>query len=160
MSRASCADWLALCVGSPFLEALTLNLYRKADWTIRAHAYATFPEECCGLLVGKDGDPREAREAVAMENVKEDERSRRFLIDPLDLMKAEERLDAEGKTILGFYHSHPTGVATPSEFDRAHAWPWYSYVILAITSNGVGEILGWRLRDDRSAFEPEPIIIS
>jgi proteasome lid subunit RPN8/RPN11 len=138
---------------------VSLHLSHEADWAIRAHAYTTFPEECCGLLVGKDGEPREAREAVAMENVKEDERARRFLIDPLDLMRAEERLDDEGKTILGFYHSHPTGVAKPSEFDRAHAWPWYSYVILAITAKGPSEILSWRLREDRSAFEAEPLVL-
>ncbi len=34
--------------------------------------------------------------------------------------------------VLGFYHSHPDHPARPSEYDRAHAWPFYSYVIVAI----------------------------
>ena len=36
-----------------------------------------------------------------------------------------------GLTVLGFYHSHPDHPARPSETDRRHAWPYYSYVIVA-----------------------------
>ena len=43
-----------------------------------------------------------------------------------------------GELVLGFYHSHPDHPARPSEYDREHAWPFYSYVIVAIEQGRAG----------------------
>ena len=102
---------------------------------IEAEGPAAYPNECCGILVGRDS--RSGRRLVERlepgQNVFEaDEQYHRFSIDPRQQMKAEKEAEAEGKVVLGFYHSHPDHPARPSEYDREHAWPFYSYVIVAI----------------------------
>ena len=89
------------------------------------------------------------------ENTHEDERSRRFLIEPLKIKELEERAAERDMDVLGFYHSHP---AEPSEYDREHAWPVYSYVIASVGENGVEDLRSWVLKDDRSGYEEEPIV--
>ena len=56
--------------------------------------------------------------------------------------------------MLGIYHSHPDDPARPSEYDRDHAWPWYSYLILAVGRGAAGDLNAWQLRDDRTGFDP------
>jgi proteasome lid subunit RPN8/RPN11 len=92
------------------------------------------------------------------ENTHEDERSRRFLIEPLKIKEFEERAAERDMDVLGFYHSHPDHPAEPSQYDREHAWPFYSYVIVSVGENGVEDLRSWVLRDDRSGYEEEPIV--
>ena len=92
------------------------------------------------------------------ENTHEDERSHRFLIEPLKIKEFEERAAERDMDVLGFYHSHPDHPAEPSRYDREHAWPFYSYVIASVGENGVKDLRSWVLRDDRSGYEEEPIV--
>lgn len=128
---------------------------------IRAHAAEAFPEEACGFLLGHadlEGLRKEVAAARPAENQRADERTRRFLIPPQDLLAAEEEADRAGLAVLGFYHSHPSGSAEPSSFDLAHAWPWYAYVVVAVIGGKPGEARAWRLREDRSGFNPEEMV--
>jgi hypothetical protein len=59
--------------------------------------------------------------------------------------------------VVGWYHSHPDAPARPSEFDREHAWPWYSYIIVSVQRREPCDTTSWRLRDDRSAYDSEAI---
>jgi len=86
-----------------------------------------------------------------------DDRGERFLIGPRDILNAEREARRAGLDVLGFYHSHPDSPARPSEFDREHAWPWYTYLIISIENGEAGPLNGWQLRDDRSGYEPAPI---
>jgi proteasome lid subunit RPN8/RPN11 len=126
-----------------------------------AHGARAFPEEACGFLLGPassdQGDTRVA-EAQPAQNQKQDERTRRYLIEPQQLMEADAAAAARGLDIVGFYHSHPTGDAWPSAFDRAHAWPRYAYVIVAVTAGQPGEVRAWRLAPDRATFVPEAMV--
>src|SRR6266498_3025684 len=91
-----------------------------------------------------------------MQNVFDPEQQRRrFAVDPLALIKAEKSASAEGKLVLGFYHSHPDHPARPSEFDREHAWPWYSYVIVSVQKGEPENLTAWVLKDGRTSFDPE-----
>jgi proteasome lid subunit RPN8/RPN11 len=92
------------------------------------------------------------------ENTHEEERSRRFLIDPLVYMKFEQQADERNIEILGVYHSHPDHPAEPSEYDRDHAWPGWSYVIASVSKDNVEDMRSWVLKDDRSGYEEEPIV--
>ena len=47
--------------------------------------------------------------------------------------------------------------ARPSEFDREHAWPWYSYIIVSVLKGTPADTTSWRLHDDRAAYDPEAI---
>lgn len=91
-------------------------------------------------------------------NLRDDSPRNRFEIDPGDFVKTEKAARAEGMGIVGFYHSHPDAPAKPSEFDREHAWPGYCYVIVSVEAGKPQEMLNWRLRDDRSGFDADPIV--
>ena len=126
---------------------------------IHEHAREVYPEECAGALVGIDsGGVRVVVDVWRAENTHEEERSRRFLIEPLAVKKFEERAEEKDMEMLGFYHSHPDHPAEPSEYDREHAWPGYSYVIASVSGENVEDMRSWTLRDDRSAYDEEPIV--
>ncbi|HEY6580337.1 MAG TPA: M67 family metallopeptidase [Rubrobacter sp.] len=126
---------------------------------IHEHAREAYPEECAGALVGMDsGGVRIVVDVWQAENTHEDERSRRFLIEPLAVKRLEERAEEKDMGLLGFYHSHPDHPAEPSEYDREHAWPGYSYVIASVSGENVEDMRSWTLRDDRSGYDEEPIV--
>jgi proteasome lid subunit RPN8/RPN11 len=117
---------------------------------IRRHGEETYPHECCGALIGRDG---EIVEAFRLPNTTEEGPRRRFLVRPSDYRQAEERAALRGADLLGFYHSHPDHPARPSQYDLDHAWPTFAYVIVSVASGVAREATVWFLRDDRSAFE-------
>jgi proteasome lid subunit RPN8/RPN11 len=126
---------------------------------IHEHARESYPEECAGTMVGMNLDGMKIVVDVwRAENTHEDERSRRFLIEPLKIKEFEEQAAERDMDVLGFYHSHPDHPAEPSRYDREHAWPFYSYVIASVDENGVEDLRSWVLRDDRSGYEEEPIV--
>ena len=47
--------------------------------------------------------------------------------------------------------------ARPSQYDRDHALPWYSYVIIAVENGRATDTASWIFRDDRSSFQEEEI---
>ncbi len=126
---------------------------------IHDHAREAYPEECAGALVGIDqGGTKVVVDVWRAENTHEEERNRRFLIEPLKIKEFEERAEEREIGVLGFYHSHPDHPAEPSDYDREHAWPGYSYVIASVSGENVGEMRSWTLRDDRSGYDEEPIV--
>lgn len=162
---------------------------------MRAHAAASYPHECCGVLVGraevaeaaagpetaetaeatkaaervqtaesakaangaKAAGEREALQVIPVENAREDERTHRYLIPPEVMAEIDTEAIRNGRDIVGFYHSHPDHPAEPSAFDREHAWPWYTYLIIPVKHGEPGTARAWRLADDRATFEAEPI---
>jgi proteasome lid subunit RPN8/RPN11 len=132
--------------------ALTLPAHVRD--AIRAHGAETYPHECCGALIGRDGV---ATHGVALPNMTEEGPRRRFLVRPSDYRDAERRASEAGAELLGFYHSHPDHPARPSQYDLDHAWPFFSYVIVSVRAGAAEEMTSWRLRDDRSAFDEEPL---
>ena len=126
---------------------------------IHDHAKETYPEECSGVIVGMNtGEMKVVVDVWRAENTHEDERSRRFLIDPLAYMKLEQQADERDMEVLGIYHSHPDHPAEPSEYDRDHAWPNFSYIIASVSSDAVEDMRSWVLKDDRSGYDEEPIV--
>ena len=126
---------------------------------IHDHAKETYPEECAGVIVGMDtGEMKVVVDVWRAENTHEEERSRRFLIEPLQIKRFEEQAQERDLDILGFYHSHPDHPAKPSEYDRDHAWPYYSYIIASVSSDEVEDMRSWVLKDDRSGYDEEQIV--
>ena len=127
---------------------------------MNAHAEETFPEECCGAMLGlehEDGS-RDITEIIRVENTKGENRERRFLIDPRALLNAEKVAKEKGLDVLGIYHSHPNHPSQASEFDRVHAMPFWSYLIISCIEGKADAIQSWRLKEDRSAFDEEELI--
>jgi proteasome lid subunit RPN8/RPN11 len=130
--------------------------YRRV---IEAHGERTYPHECCGLMLGRIVDGIKVIEEVeTIENARLDSPRNRYLIPPDEVVKGDRYARERGFDIIGFYHSHPDVATRPSEFDREHAWPWYSYVIVSIREGRAAELYSWLLRDDRSQFDREEII--
>jgi proteasome lid subunit RPN8/RPN11 len=130
---------------------------------IKALGEESFPNECCGFLLGKVDSKGEKviESAIPVANEREtEEQYHRFLISPNAYLKAERYAREHALEILGFFHSHPNAEAKPSEYDREHAWPWYSYLIVSVKEGGAEALTSWTMDDDRSRFSQEEILIS
>lgn len=121
---------------------------------IHSHLEAGYPNEACGVMLGKAGI---VTEVVAAGNERTDSARNRYLIDPLAYMKIERDADKRGLQVLGIYHSHPDVAARPSQFDLDHALPVFSYLIVSVCKGKAVETNSWLLREDRSQFDQEPI---
>jgi proteasome lid subunit RPN8/RPN11 len=140
--------------------------------SIRQHGARDYPDECCGMILGRaNDDEKVATEVVALRNLRRDRAAaeeilpladsahetgrNRFLIDPRDQLRVEKEARERGLDVLGYYHSHPDHPARPSGYDRDHAWPWYSYVIISVFGGVPRDITSWVLSEDRAAFQAE-----
>ena len=136
-----------------------IRIGAAAAQAIRRHGCEAYPEECCGALLGETrGGVDVAGEAEPVENTRPDERRRRFRIGAGEYRRLERLAEARGKTLLGFYHSHPDHPAVPSEYDRDHALPVFHYVVLGVAFGEPGEMTSWVMSEDRAAFLREEIL--
>ena len=137
----------------------TLTISKELAERIRAHGAETYPHECCGALLGKDSDPRETLGLFPLINRRDDSPRNRFSVATEDVVEAEKVARQQGLDVVGWYHSHPDHPARPSQYDRDHAWPWYSYIIVSVVEGKPKDMTSWRLDDDREKFSPEGIEI-
>jgi proteasome lid subunit RPN8/RPN11 len=72
-------------------------------------------------------------------------------------VKAERVAAQQELDIVGFFHSHPDHPERPSDFDREHAWPWYSYLITSVQQGRAVRTAAWTLADDRQSFHAEEL---
>ena len=127
---------------------------------IAAHGEQTYPEECCGVMLGKEiGNERIVQETIEIDNSQDENRRRRFLISPEQYRKAERQAAERNMELLGFYHSHPDHPAAPSAFDTEHALPWFSYVIISVTKGKLDRATSWVLEDDRVRFAEQLLAV-
>ncbi len=124
---------------------------------IREAARDGYPEEICGVLLGRDQDGAMRRIAgvASVANARTDERERRYLIPPDAMLQIERAAARDDLEIVGFYHSHPDHPASPSAFDLEHSWPWYTYLIVSVRQGEPAETRAWRMAEDRSSFAEE-----
>lgn len=132
--------------------------------SIERHAEAVYPTEGCGVLLGRiaaDGDwIVQSVEPVA--NVAPDGGRDRYELDPRVYSNIEKRLHAAGgiQSVLGFFHSHPDGLPTPSSVDLdaalalfAFARERYLYAIQTAADGKAGALSVWRLSGSFQSFE-------
>jgi proteasome lid subunit RPN8/RPN11 len=127
--------------------------------TIHQHAAMTYPEECCGILIGnRSEDAAVVDRILSASNEREQEnRHNRYVIDPQAVLAAHKEARAAGADIIGYYHSHPDCPAVPSDYDREHAWPGLTYLIVSVEKGTVVDSRTWQLTDDRQSFEEETL---
>jgi proteasome lid subunit RPN8/RPN11 len=158
---------------------MSYRLLISADYLDRIgrHGAEAYPEECCGVLIGRcqlegpegpEGPEGSAgadgstvvEQLLSVDNERADSRHNRYVITPETVLAAQKQARAAGLDIVGYYHSHPDHPARPSEFDREHAWPGISYLIVSVQQGRAEVARSWRLTDDRERFDEEPITAS
>ena len=138
---------------------------------LRAHGEETYPNECCGVLLGKnlpgEGDGAAAvnhvQQTVRAGNTRTDSAHNRYNIAPQELVKIQRQARGLGLDIVGFYHSHPDHPAQWSTTDFAEAhWLGCSYIITSIEHGKAATTNSFLLRgtgEEDKSFEDEPIQI-
>ena len=143
-----------------------------ADYeALRAHGEETYPNECCGVLLGKniasegrsDAATNHVRQIVRAGNTRTDSAHNRYNIAPQELVKIQRQARGLGLDIVGFYHSHPDHPAQWSTTDFAEAhWLGCSYIITGVERGKAATTNSFLLSgtgEDDKKFEDEPIQI-
>jgi len=98
-----------------------------------AHARATYPNECCGAMLGTtDGEKKIVVESIQLRNAFEGAQAARYELRPEDLLAADKAARERSMDLIGIYHSHPDCDAYFSKTDLQNSCPWYSFVVLSI----------------------------
>jgi proteasome lid subunit RPN8/RPN11 len=109
-----------------------------------AHAREDLPNECCGMLGGRDG---EATSVVRVENAAAS--PLRYEMDPQGQFDALKAIEGGGEELIGIYHSHTRSAAYPSQTDvnEARMWPEQAYVIVSLESEEAPDVKAYDLAD-------------
>lgn len=139
---------------------------------IKNHGEETYPQECCGFLLGtNENGVNILHELYRAENEWQDadrpelpdgrreSRANRYLITPEQWKRADAYAREAGVGIIGYYHSHPDHPAQPSGFDLDHScWPAESYIIVSI-QQGKAAALNSFTKRDYTKFEQEEVLV-
>lgn len=121
--------------------------------SLRCHGERDYPNEACGLLLGTSGAAGVAiDESFPVRNLNEERARDRYDLDPRGQLEADRRARGSGRDVVGVYHSHPDHPALPSEFDRAHAYPGWVYVIVKVAGGVAAEAGAFVLGETDEAF--------
>jgi proteasome lid subunit RPN8/RPN11 len=110
-----------------------IEIERKPWQAMILHAERTYPNECCGVMLGHaHPEKKVVTEAIALENAWEGQQSDRYQVRPEDLLRADREARSQGLDVIGIFHSHPDADAYFSETDLKNSCPWYSFIVLSI----------------------------
>jgi len=122
------------------------------------HTEASYPHECCGLMIGAIGENKEVHAFRTCKNLNTERAHDRYDMDPLDMLRVEREFENSPWDIIGIYHSHPDHPSRPSQTDTDRAWPAYSYVIISVQKGTVATAQSWVLNEGERKFYEEPLI--
>jgi proteasome lid subunit RPN8/RPN11 len=136
-----------------------MNILLSSDHlkAIEAHGEASYPNEGAGFLLGRvEGETVRIDQIMPIENKREQgAQHNRYELLPADYAHAEMEAAHKDIDVVGVFHSHPDHPSRPSDFDRDHALPHFSYLITAVAQGETEITQAWRLREDRSAFDED-----
>jgi proteasome lid subunit RPN8/RPN11 len=122
-----------------------------------AHAEATYPNECCGVMLGSVDEIKIVQQAVALDNVAQGSQRARYELAPEDLIGANRAARERGLDLIGIYHSHPDCDAYFSETDLKNSYPWYSFVVLSVQDGRFHHANSWLPDLDQTKAEKEEL---
>lgn len=125
-------------------------------------AKSEYPNECCGILVGRrDGREKIVVRQNAVHNLVDGRQKKvHYKISPLELWHIEQFAREENLQIVGFYHSHPDYAADASPDDVKYMIPGYSYPIISVIHGTLAEIKSYEKTEfDKMNAEVEKIKI-
>ena len=123
-----------------------------------AHARATYPNECCGAMLGGiDGDQKTVRVSMQLQNAFEGAQAARYELRPEDLLAADKAARERSMDLIGIYHSHPDCDAYFSKTDLQNSCPWYSFVVLSIQKGEFDHANSWLPNFDQTDAAKEEL---
>ena len=124
-----------------------------------AHARATYPNECCGAMLGSSDDgAKTVRVALQLRNAFEGAQAARYELRPEDLLAADKAARERSLDLIGIYHSHPDCDAYFSKTDLQNSCPWYSFVVLSIQKGEFHHANSWLPNFDQTDAAKEELI--
>jgi proteasome lid subunit RPN8/RPN11 len=130
-----------------------------APWaSMVAHARHTYPNECCGAMLGSTADGvKLVKEALPLENAFDGAQAARYELRPEDLLAADRAARERRMELIGIYHSHPDCDAYFSQTDLKNSCPWYSFVVLSIRNGEYHHANSWLPNVEQTAAEKEEL---
>jgi proteasome lid subunit RPN8/RPN11 len=125
-------------------EEREIGFARSLLQCVADHAEAACPHECFGFLLGSFGEGS-IQAAVPGRNANICRPHDRYEMDPQEFLRAQMEAEGWGGEVVGFYHSHPDGPATPSTVDSERAWGEYLYLIIPVAEGRAGQARLWQL---------------
>lgn len=125
-----------------------MKISRELVEEMVAHAREDLPNECCGMVGGRDGV---ATSVVRVENSAAS--PLRYEMDPQGQYDALKSIEDAGDELLAIYHSHTKSAAYPSQTDvnQAVAWPEQVYVIVSLADADAPDVKAYLLNDMKIA---------
>lgn len=126
------------------VEAVVLS--REDLAAVLAQAQEEAPNECCGLLLGRQG---RVERVIRGTNI--DHSPVTYNMDPQELFRVHREMEEEGLDLIAIYHSHPRTRAYPSSTDIAKAtYPDSFYMIVSLGDHGAApEVRAFRIAEGR-----------
>ena len=135
-----------------------LRIERQPFTEMKAHAEATYPNECVGAMIGTIANGNKVVEsALKLENSAQGSQRAYYQLSPDHLMKADRAARDQGKELIGIYHSHPDCDAYFSETDLKNSCPWYSFVVLSIKQGKFDHANSWLPDADQTQADKEEL---
>ena len=136
---------------------MILQITKSEIEKIKQHAEQGYPHEVVGILAGK----RQNNVVTEVQNLinERGDTNNRYKVSALTLFRSEQELESRGLEIVGYYHSHPDHPSQYSEYDKDHALPNMSYLILSVMKGQSNTLQSWRLTEDRTLMLEETIQI-
>ncbi|HWC95731.1 MAG TPA: M67 family metallopeptidase [Candidatus Sulfopaludibacter sp.] len=123
-----------------------------------AHAQETYPNECCGAMLGStDGEQKVVSVSMRLRNSFEGAQAARYELRPEDLLAADKAARERQMDLIGIYHSHPDCDAYFSKTDLQNSCPWYSFVVLSIQKGEFHHANSWLPNFDQTEAAKEEL---
>ena len=131
-----------------------LEIPEKIAADMVAHALEEDPNECCGILAGRDGA------VYRIYRITNTARSPyRYLMDPQEHLSADKDAESNGWEFVAFYHSHIGSRAYPSDTDvRMALQSGYldvDYVLVSLENREEPDIRTYRISESGEIAEGE-----
>ena len=132
---------------------------QPAPWAAMvAHAQSTYPNECCGVMLGSiDDDNKTVEIAMNLENAYAGPQNEHYEVRPEDLLMADREARKLGMDVIGIFHSHPDCAAYFSKTDLENSCPWYSFIVLSIQKGTFDHANSWLPNEERTHAAQEPL---
>ena len=123
-----------------------------------AHAEATYPNECCGAMLGSiDENGKTVTIAMPLDNAAAGSQRAYYELRPEDLLNADREARRLSLGLIGIYHSHPDCDAYFSQTDLKNSCPWYSFVVLSVQRGRFDHANCWAPNAEQTSAEKEEL---